>query len=178
MRNLRTLATKKVALTLAAISTVSIVAAGGTWANFTATPVTISNNAFATGTLAMSRSGSGAVFSASNMVVDQEATGSVTITNSGSLAGDYTLSGSSSGSLANSLQLVIYKDNDGVAGSKIYDGTLGAFASVGLGTFAAGGGQHTFYFHVKLPSTGTDAGDNAFQGQSAGADFTWSATQA
>jgi hypothetical protein len=177
MRYLRTLATKKVALTLAAITTVSIAAAGGTWANFTATPVTISSNAFATGTLAMSRSGSGAVFSASNMVVDQEATGSVTITNSGSLAGDYTLSGSASGSLATSLELVIYKDNDGVAGSKIYDGSLGAFASVGLGTFA-GGGQHTFYFHVKLPSTGTDAGDNAFQGQSAGADFTWSATQA
>lgn len=178
MRNLRTLAAKKIALTVAAITVVSIAAAGGTWANFTATPVTISSNAFATGTLAMSRSGSGAIFSAANMVVDQEATGSVTITNTGSLAGDYTLSGSASGALADSLELVIYKDDDGVAGSKVYDGTLGAFASVDLGTFAGGGGEHTFYFHVKLPSTGTDAGDNAFQGQSAGADFTWSAAQA
>lgn len=178
MRNLTTLPAKKMALTLAAVCVVSVAAAGGTWANFTATPVTISSNAFATGTLAMSRSGSGALFSASDMVVDQEATGSVTITNTGSLAGDYSLSGSASGALADSLELVIYKDDDGVAGSKIYDGALGDFGSVDLGVFAASGGAHTFYFHVKLPSTGTDAGDNAFQGQSAGASFTWSATQA
>lgn len=178
MRYIRNLAAKKIALTVAAISAVSIAAAGGTWANFTATPVTISSNAFATGTLSMSRSGSGAIFSASNMVVGQEATGSVTITNSGSLAGVYTLSGSSSGSLASTLQLVIYKNDDGVAGSKIYDGTLAGFSSVALGTFAADGDAHSFYFHVSLPSTGTDAGDNAYQGQSAGASFTWSAAQA
>lgn len=178
MRSLPALATKKIALTVAAIAVVSVAAAGGTYANFTATPVTIASNGFTTGTLSMSRSGSGAIFSASNMVVDQEATGSVTITNAGSLAGDYTLSGSSSGGLADALQLVIYKDSDGDPGSKIYDGALSGFGSVALGTFAASGGAHTFYFHVKLPSTGTDAGDNAFQGQSASADFTWSATQA
>ena len=38
--------------------------------------------------------------------------------------------------------------------------------------------NHTFYFHVSLPTTGSDAGDNALQGKSAGASFTWSATQA
>jgi spore coat-associated protein N len=178
MRYLRSLPAKRVAVTAAAVAVVSFAAAGGTWANFTATPVTISSNAFATGTLAMSRSGSGAIFSASNMVVDQEATGSVTITNTGSLAGEYSLSGSAAGALSDSLQLVIYKDDDGVAGSKIYEGTLGAFASVDLGVFAADGDAHTFYFHVKLPSTGTDEGDNAFQGQSASASFTWSAAQA
>jgi predicted ribosomally synthesized peptide with SipW-like signal peptide len=177
MRYLRTLAAKRIALTVAAVSIVSIAAAGGTWASFTATPVTISSNAFAAGTLSMSRSGSGAIFSASNMVVDQEATGSVTITNSGSLDGDYSLSGSASGALAGSLELVIYKDVDGDPGSEVYDGTLGGFSSIDLGVFAGGAG-HTFYFHVKLPSTGTDAGDNAFQGQSADASFTWSAVQA
>ena len=71
MRFLKALLSKKVALTAAAISVVSIAAAGGTYANFTATPVTISSNAFAAGTLEMSRSGSGAIFSAANMVVDQ-----------------------------------------------------------------------------------------------------------
>jgi len=177
MRSLKALLSKKVALTAAAVSVVSIAAAGGTYANFTATPVTISSNAFAAGTLEMSRSGSGAIFSAANMVVDQEATGSVTITNSGSLAGDYTLAGSASGDLAPSLDLVVYKDSDGVAGAKIYDGSLDGLSSVSLGTFAAGGGAHTFYFHVVLPTTGSDAGDNALQGKSAGASFTWSATQ-
>lgn len=178
MWHLKNLATKKIALTLAAVGVVSVGAAGGTWASFTATPVTISSNAFTAGTLSMSRSGSGAIFTASKMTVDQEATGSVTITNTGSIAGDYSLAGSAGGNLAGSLELVIYKDDDGDAGSKLYDGTLAGLGSVSLGQFAANGDAHTFYFHVKLPSTGTDAGDNAFQGQSADASFTWSATQA
>ena len=178
MRQVKTLLSKKIALTAAAVVTVSIAAAGGTYANFTATPVTIDSNAFAAGTLEMTRSGSGAVLSAANMVVDQEVTGSVTITNSGSLAGDYVLDGSASGDLAPSLELVVYKDSDGAAGAKIYEGSLADLDSVALGTFAADGGAHTFYFHVTLPSTGSDAGDNTLQGKSASASFTWSATQA
>ena len=62
--------------------------------------------------------------------------------------------------------------------SKLYDGSLSALGSLGLGTFAASGGSHTYYFHIDLPSTGTDAGDNAFQGLSATESLTWSATQA
>lgn len=169
---------KKVALTAAAICAVSFAAAGGTFANFTATPVSISSNSFAAGTLEMSRSGSGAVLSAANMAPGDEASGSVTITNTGSMAGEYVLSGSASGDLASSLELVVYKDNDGQAGSKLYDGGLSAFDSADLGAFAADGGSHTFYFHVSFPSTGSDAGDNALQGKSADATFTWSATQA
>ena len=178
MRRIRLHTSKKIALTAAAVSAVSIAAVGGTYANFTATPVTISNNAFAAGTLAMDRSGSGAVFSAAGMAICDDVSGSITITNSGSLAGEYSLSGSASGDLAPALDLVIYKDNDGQAGSKIYDGALDGLDSVDLGTFAADGGNHTFYFHVSLPATGSDAGDNALQGKSAGASFTWSATQA
>jgi hypothetical protein len=178
MRTIKTLVSRKIALSAAAIGAVSIAAAGGTYANFTATPVTISNNAFAAGTLEMDRSGSGAVFSAANMAVGGEASGSVTISNTGSLAGEYVLTGSASGELAPSLDLVIYKDDDGGAGSKIYDGALDDLESVDLGSFAADGGAHTFYFHVSLPTTGSDAGDNALQGKSASASFTWSATQA
>jgi spore coat-associated protein N len=178
MRTLKALLAKKIALSAAAIGAVSIAAAGGTYANFTATPVTISNNAFAAGTLEMNRSGSGAIFSAAGMAIGDEASGSVTITNSGSLAGDYVLSGSASGDLAPALDLVVYKDTDGDAGAMIYDGALDGLGSVDLGTFASDGGAHTFYFHVSLPSTGSDAGDNALQGKSAGASFTWSATQA
>jgi hypothetical protein len=128
----------------------------------------------------MSSSGSGAIFSLSGAKIGDEATGSVTITNTGSLAGVYTVDGSTAGSavLAGQVNLKLYKDNDGVAGSKLYDGALSSFASTSLGTFAANGGAHTYYFHVTLPSTGTDAGDNALQGLSATGTFTWSATQA
>ena len=174
---LKNLPFTKILLSLAVTAVVTVAAVGGTFANFSATPTTIASNAFASGTLTMSRSGSGAIFSSAAMKIGETATGSVTITNTGSLAGAYTLSGTSSGSaaLAGQLHLALYKDVDG--GTAIYNGPLGTF-SASLGTFAADGGAHTFYFHVSLPSTGTDAGDNALQGLSADETFTWSATQA
>jgi spore coat-associated protein N len=169
----------KLLLSAAAVAIVSVGAIGGTFANFTATPTSISSNAFATGNLAMSRSGSGAIFSLSSMKIGDTSSGSVTITNTGTLAGAYTLSGSTSGSaaLAGQLHLTIYKDADG-GGTPVYDGTLAGFSSASLGTFAANGDAHTFYFHVSLPSAGSDTADNAFQGLSASASFTWTATQA
>ena len=174
---LKNLPLTKILLSLAAIAVVAVAAVGGTFANFTATPTTIASNAFASGSLTMSRSGSGALFSSAAMKIGDTATGSVTITNTGTLAGAYTLTGSSSGSapLAAQLHLTLYKDVDG--GTAIYDGSLGSF-SASLGTFAASGGAHTYFFHVSLPTTGSDAGDNVLQGLSASEDFTWSATQA
>ena len=172
------LTAQKLLLSAAAVAVVSVAAVGGTFANFTATPTSISSNAFATGSLSMSRSGSGAIFSLSAMKIGDSASGSVTITNSGTLAGAYTLAGSASGSstLTGQLQLTIYKDTDG--GTPVYSGTLGGFSSASLGTFAANGDSHTFYFHVSLPSAGSDAADNAYQGLSASESFTWNATQA
>jgi hypothetical protein len=175
---LKNLPLTKILLSLAAISVAAVAAVGGTFANFTATPTTIASNAFASGSLTMARSGSGAIFTAAAMKVGETVTGSVTITNTGTLAGAYSLAGSSSGSatLANQLSLKVYKDVDG--GSALYDGSLGGFSSAALGTFAADGDAHTFHFHVSFPSTGTDAGDNALQGLSASTTFTWSAVQA
>jgi hypothetical protein len=168
----------KTLLSLGAVAIVATAAVGGTFANFTATPTSIASNAFASGSLAMTRSGSGAIFSASAMKIGDSATGSVTITNTGSLAGAYTLQGSASGNsvLSNQLNLKIYADVDG--GTAIYDGSLGGFSSASLGTFAATNGAHTYYFHVSLPTTGSDAGDNTLQGLSATESFTWSAVQA
>ncbi len=118
---LKKLPLSKILLSLAAVSVVTVAAVGGTFANFTATPTTIASNAFASGSLTMSRSGSGAIFSASAMKIGDTATGSVTITNTGSLAGAYSLAGSSSGSsaLSSQLNLKLYKDVDG--GTAIYD---------------------------------------------------------
>jgi len=175
---LKNLPLSKILLSLAAISVMTVAAVGGTFANFTASPTTIASNAFASGSLTMSRSGSGAIFSASAMKIGDTATGSVTITNTGTIAGAYALAGSSSGSsaLSSQLNLKVYKDVDG--GTAIYDGSLGGFSSVALGTFAASGDSHTFYFHVSFPTTGTDVGDNALQGLSASTTFTWWAAQA
>jgi predicted ribosomally synthesized peptide with SipW-like signal peptide len=168
----------KVLATLAALAAVSMLAIGGTYANFSATPVTISSNAFATGELTMARSGSGVVFDLSNAKIGEEATGSVTIENTGTLEGAYSLEGAVAGSLAPSLQLKIYKNTDNAAGSLLYSGTLAGFTSaVDLGRLAAKTGSATYYFHVTLPSTGSDAGDNALQGKSASVSFTWKATQ-
>jgi len=169
----------KILLSVATVAVVTVAAVGGTFANFTATPTSIASNAFAAGSLTMTRSGSGAIFSASAMKIGDSATGSITISNTGSLAGSYTLAGSSSGSatLANQLTLKIYADVDG-SGTPVYDGTLGGFSSSSLGTFAATTGTHTYYFHVTLPTTGADTTDNAFQGLSASETFTWSAVQA
>jgi hypothetical protein len=174
---LKNLPLSKILLSLAAVSVIAVAAVGGTFANFTATPTTIASNAFASGTLSMTRSGSGAIFSASAMKIGDSVTGSVTITNSGTLAGLYSLDGSTTGSapLASQLNLKIYKDVDG--GTALYDGSLGAVSSVSLGTSAAGA-AHTYFFHVTFPTTGTDAGDNVLQGLSASTTFTWSATQA
>ena len=168
----------KILLTIAAISVLAIAAVGGTFANFTAAPTTIASNAFAAGSLTMNRSGSGAIFNSVAMKIRDTATGSVTITNTGTLAGVYTLDGASSGSatLAGQLNLKLYKDVD--LGTAIYDGALNGISSAALGTFAASGDAHTFYFHISFPSTGTNAGDNLLQALSTTSTFTWSATQA
>src|SRR5438067_7339647 len=88
----------KILLSLATVAIVAVAAVGGTFANFTATPTSVASNAFTTGSLSMTRSGSGAIFSASAMKIGDTATGSITISNTGSLAGAYTLAGSGSGS--------------------------------------------------------------------------------
>lgn len=175
---LKNLPLSKILLSLAAISVIAVGALGGTFANFTATPTTIASNAFASGSLTMARSGSGAIFNSAAMKIGESVSGSVTITNTGTLAGAYALAGSTSGNaaLASQLNLKLYKDVDG--GTALYDGSLAGFSSASLGTFAADGDSHTFYFHVSFPSTGSDAGDNALQGLSASTTFTWSATQA
>jgi hypothetical protein len=114
------------------------------------------------------------------MKVGDTSTGSVTITNTGSLAATYTLNDAMTGDagLGSQLKLQIYADNDNVSTSKIYDNALSGVSGLSLGNFAATSGAHTYYFHISLPSTGTDANDNLLQGKTATAAFTWSATQA
>jgi hypothetical protein len=113
------------------------------------------------------------------MKIGDTATGSVTINNTGSLAADYVLNGAITGdaTLAGDLKLKIYADTDN-SGTPIFDASLNGVSDLALGTFAATSGSHTYYFHISLPTTGSAAGDNALQGKTATAAFTWTATQA
>ena len=146
---LKNLPLSKILLSLAAVSVIAVGAVGGTFANFTATPTSIASNAFASGSLTMTRTGSGAIFNASAMKIGDSVTGTVTITNSGTLAGAYSLAGSSSGSaaLTSQLNLKVYKDVDG--GSALYDGSLGGFSSASLG--------RSLPAATRTPSTSTSA---------------------
>jgi spore coat-associated protein N len=182
MRVLRSLVASRRRLfaSIAALGAVTIAAVGGTYANFTATPLTIPGNAITTGTLALQRSGTGAVLTAQGVKVGQTVDGSVTITNTGTLTGTFTLTGALEGgsdaTVADQLRLVVYEDTDG-SGTPLYDGAFSAFGSAGLGTFGPGA-SHTFFFHATLNSRGSDALDNAMQGKTASQAFTWSGTQA
>lgn len=178
---LKGLFASKVGLSVVAI--VAVAGAGtvaGTYANFTATPTTISSNAFATGTVKMSADKSSAIFNAANAKVGGSAVGTVTITNTGSLDAIYTLTGAFSGSqtLGADVNLKVYKDDTAMAGTPLYDGPLGSFTTAALGTFTANGDKHTFTFKATLPTQGTDTADNLLQGLAGSVDLTWSAVQA
>lgn len=180
---MHTITPQKLAATLAALAAVGALAVGGTYANFTATPTTIANNAVTAGTVSMSRSGTGAVLTAPALKIGGTASGAVTITNTGTLAARYTLTGElasgSSSTLASALVLDVYRGD--ATGTRLYGGSLAGLSSVDLGTLAAAGesgSAQTYTFVVSLPTTGSDAGDNALQGLSAATNLTWTAVQA
>jgi spore coat-associated protein N len=172
--------------TLAALATVlvavGVTAASG--ADFSATSANPSNT-FATGTLTMSNSkDSAAVLTASGMKPgDPARTGTVDITNTGSLSGTFTLTRSAltdsdtTNRLSSKLNLVVVDCGSEAtptcdAGDpQVYSGTLGAMtAPIALGSFP-GGAKHRYEFKVTVDSSA----DNAYQGDSSTATFTWNA---
>jgi hypothetical protein len=150
----------------------------GSGANFTASSANPSN-AFASGTLAMTNSGSGAILSASNMRPGDSQSGTVDISNSGSLSGAYSLAESAltGATLAGQLDLKVVDCGDVSAtpdcttGPAVYTGKLDSLSLTSLGTFAAGETRR-YEFTVTLPA----ATGNAFQGLSSSVQFDWSAT--
>jgi hypothetical protein len=180
--------------TLAALATVlvavGITAASG--ANFTASSAN-PGNSFATGTLTMSNSKTGAfILQAGDMRPgDPAATGTVDIGNTGSLSGVFSLvrgtpvDSDSANPLSGKLNVVV-TDCGAYAGATaptcgdgddttVYTGTLGQMGTTGhavasLGNFAAGA-KHRYQFSVALDGTA----DNAYQGDSSTVAFTWNA---
>jgi spore coat-associated protein N len=175
--------------TLAALATVlvavGITAASG--ANFTAASAN-PGNSFATGTLTMSNSKTGAfILQAGDMRPgDPATTGTVDIGNTGSLSGVFSLvrgtpvDSDTANALSAKLNVVVTDCGTFASGTPVcgdagdvskYSGTLAAMGTTAMGTFAAGE-KHKYQFSVSVDSS---AG-NAYQGDSSVTQFDWNAS--
>ena len=156
----------------------------GSGANFNSASANPSNT-FSSGTISQSNSkANAAVLTASNLKPGGTATGTVDITNTGSVAGAFTLAKSTpvdtpaSPALSAKLTIVITDQGDPAcvtscpAASTVYNGTLAGMGSISLGTFAASQ-KHRYQFVVTFPDSGTQGGDNSYQGASTSVDYTF-----
>jgi hypothetical protein len=172
---------KKSLLSLLALIIISTVAVAASFANFTATPVVVPTNAFATGTLSLTADKSSVISSISNASIGDSTTGGITITNTGSLPATLSFSGTldsgSDAALAAQLNLKIYLGTD-ASGTIVYDGSLSADPIDTPDQTLAAGASQSYWFVVSLPTSGSGATDNLVQGKSAVSTFTWNATAA
>jgi spore coat-associated protein N len=172
----RTLST--LALVLAAVGI-----AVGSGANFTASKANASNT-FASGSLSIGNSPTGAILTVPAMKPGDTADGYVDIENTGTLSGAFSLTSSSEtgdAALLGALDLVVKDCGMFASGTPtcdagdttVFTGKVGAMdaGASALGTFAAAD-KHKYWFKVTLPSGSA----NALQGLSAGVQFDWSAT--
>jgi hypothetical protein len=113
---------------------------------------------------------------AKRLRVGVSVTQSLTIANDGSLPATYRLRAHIDGDLgfAGRLSVVATRRSDGAT---IFSGPATRLSRFDLGRFGAGQ-QETLRLRVVLTSTGTDAGDDVFQGRGAFVAFTWTATRA
>ena len=132
---------------------------------------------FGKGSVQTARIGVGPIVSAADMRIGEERTGSLTIANTGTAAARYFLRARTTGSVAVERQLDLTIDCRGHRGVIVYKGPLDRFRSVDLGLLCGLGGRATLFFAVTLESTRSNANDDALQGRSASADFSWVAVQ-
>ena len=158
----------------------------GSGANFNSASASPSNT-FSSGTLSQSNSKANqAILTASNLKPGGSSTGTVDIANTGSVTGVFSLTKSTpsdtpaSPALSSKLTLVITDQGDPdcrsgcPAASTVYSGTLAGMGAISLGTFTAGA-KHRYQFAVTFPDSGTQGGDNAYQGASTTVDYTFTA---
>ena len=135
----------------------------------------------ATGPLVANDHEGSAILHSDALAPGDTTTGEVTIRNAGDAAGAFSLSPSAAtnsgagptGPLSDVLQLSV-SDVTGASPVPVYDGTLGAFARVALGTFPAGA-THRYRFALTYPSGAPAEIDNGYQGASASVAFAWDA---
>lgn len=173
-------------LSVLALVLLAVGVAAGTGASFTAQSSNPSN-AFATGTLTMSNSVTGAVLNLSNLIPGDAGNGTVDIQNTGSVPATFTLSrtnlSDSDGTnpLSAKINVVLTDCGDFSAGTPTcdggdpvkYTGTLSAMGSaVSLGTFAVNE-KHRY----QLATTFDASAGDVYQGDTSSATFQWNATQ-
>jgi spore coat-associated protein N len=158
----------------------------GSGANFNSASANPSN-VFSGGTLAQSNSKTGAaILTASGLKPGGTATGTVDIANTGSVTGAFTLTKSAAvdtptgTTLSTKLTVVITDQGDPTctvscpAPATVYSGTLAGMGPITLGNFAANA-KHRYQFVVTFPDSGTQGGDNAYQGASTTVDYSFTA---
>jgi len=169
----------------ASTATATLALLGATWAatgrlplvgSETRAPLAIS--ARATGPLVANDRDGQAILIADSLRPGVPATGEVTIGNAGDAPGAFTLSSGGvtdgPGGLSRVLDVTV---RDLTTGTNLYTGKLSAFASVPLGTFAAGA-QRRYRFELAYPAGRAAAVDNALQGATTSVAFTWDAVAA
>lgn len=189
---------RRVLQTLAVTGLTAAVSAVGAYAAFTAT-TTNSGNSFASGTVAIGDNDAGtAMLSLAAAKPGDADTSCITVTYTGSLASTVRLYASTTGSLAPYLTLTVTRGTDpspsfdscasftaegtnyvGAGPGVVYSGPLSAFpATYDLGLVDPTSGSpeswttseaHTYLFAISLVN------DNAAQGLSSTASFTWEA---
>lgn len=153
----------------------TLLAAGGIAVGSGATFTSSSSNvgsSYATGSLTQSNSNEdAAIFSGADLKPGDVETGTVTITNTGSLPATFKLTESAVVNGFDENLTMTVADADGT----VFSGEFGELGTEDLGTGAwAAGEARTYTFTVTLAET---AG-NDYQGETAGATFTWNSTQA
>ncbi len=183
-RNRRAMAYRAIAM-VASLAFVSVLVMTSSRAAFVDTTDNTSNQ-FSAGTVVLNDDDAGSVlFNVNNLAPTQNRTNCITVSYTGSLAANVHLYGAASGSLAQYLDVVIdvgtggsYNNCTGfTSGSTLYTGTLANFAATrtnfvnGLAGWngATNPSSRTYRISVTLQD------NNAAQGLSATADFTWEA---
>jgi spore coat-associated protein N len=187
MSRFHTLASKpKRTLGVLAVALAAVGVAVGSGANFSAQAANPSNS-FTAGTLTMTNSPAGALFTSANMKPGDSTSSTVDIENTGSLSGTFSLSRTNltdsdgANPLSGKLNVVVKDCGDFSSGTptcdagdpNVYSGTLGAMSgSYGLGTYAAND-KHRYQFAITFDGS---AG-NVYQGDNSTATFQWDAVQ-
>ncbi len=160
---------RKVLVPLATLLAAGAIAIGS-GATFTSTSTNVGSS-YTTGTLTQENSNDkAAVFKLDNLKPGDTLTGTVTITNSGSLPALFELTESGvTNEFADHLSMAVTE-----GASPVWAGGFGSLDTIPLGTSAwAADEARTFTFAVTLAG----AAGNEFQGKTAGATYTWNATQ-
>ena len=175
---------RKLLLTLLIVGVVGSIAGIGTFSAFTAT-TSNDNNTFATGTVSITdNDASLPLYAITNGKPGTSTTACINVTYTGSLPATVALSESGAlGSLANSLDLTVDEGNQVAAfgsactgfgaGTTVYSGKLGSFASTSLSGTWNQNDVRAYRFTISLPA----GAGNALQGLSTGLhSFVWTAT--